>query len=109
VPLIPAPPDTFALMTRPISDDSTVQQWVLETVVAFDAEDGGAYIVGGLNRSGSLVRLDATATREGFVVAGVWEQRTGGKEAAREWAGRHIKSLYEDAMPFDPLDPRRGA
>jgi hypothetical protein len=105
--LIPAPPDTFALFTRPISDDSTIQYWVLETVVAFDNEDGGAYIVGGLNRAGVVARLDDVLARNDFTLAGVWEQDKGGKEAAMEWAERHIKTLYEDALPFERDDPRR--
>ncbi len=81
--------------------------WVVETVVAFDTEDGGAYIVGGRNRSGVLVRLDETVTENGFTLACVWEQDAGGKDAAREWAKRHIKLLYEDAIPLEVDDPRR--
>lgn len=107
MPLIGAPPDTFALLTRPIGDDTTMQQWVLETVVAFDADDGGAYIVGGRNRSGLLVRLDQIVEHDGFILAALWEQDTGGKEAAQEWAATHIKLVYEDAIPFHPDDPRR--
>ena len=107
--LIASPPNVFALITRPFSEDSTHQQWYLETVVAFDAHDGGAYVVGGLNRTGKLVRLDEVigADEHAFKIAGVWEQDAGGKEAAVEWAERHIKVLYEDAMPFEPDDPRR--
>jgi len=107
--LIPAPPDTFALFTRPISEDSVLQQWFLETVVAFDSEDGSAYLVGGMNRSGELKPLIETIEKNGFTLAAVWEQDRGGKEAAREWAGRHIKAMYEDAMPFELDDPRRDA
>jgi hypothetical protein len=105
--LIAAPPDTFALITRGISEDRPTQEWVLETVVAFDADDGGAYVVGGLNRSGVPVRLDDVAASNGFTLAGIWEQDKGGKDAARKWAKRHIKLLYEDAIPLDPDDPRR--
>jgi len=106
--LIASPPNVFALITRPLSEDSTIQQWHVETVVAFDAEDGGAYVVGGLNRDGKLVRLDEVIGRDdhAFTIAGVWEQDKGGKEAAVEWAERHVKALYEDAMPFHPDDPR---
>lgn len=106
---IAAPPDTFALITRPEHDDTTMQQWFMETVVAFDAEDGGAYVVGGLNRTGNLKRLDEVigSGEFAFAIAAVWEQYSGGREAAREWAGRHIKALYEDALPMEPDDPRR--
>lgn len=106
--LIASPPEVFALITRPMSEDCTLQQWHLETVVAFDAEDGGAYVVGGLNRKGKLVRLDEVIGTDkfAFTIAGIWEQHEGGKEAALEWAGRHIKTLYEDALPFERDDPR---
>lgn len=105
--LIAAPPDTFALFTKPMGDDTPLQMWQLETVVAFDSADGGAYIIGGLNRTGKIVRLDETIAEYNFKLAGVWEQQTGGREAALEWASGHIKLIYEDAMPFDPDDPRR--
>ncbi len=106
--LIASPPNVFALITRPFSDDRAIQQWYVETVVAFDAEDGGAYVVGGLNRKGKLVRLDKVIgdDENAFTVAGVWEQDKGGKEAAVEWAERHVKARYQDAMPFEPDDPR---
>jgi hypothetical protein len=90
-----------------LSEDRTLQQWYMETVAAFDSDDGGAYVVGGLNRSGTLVRLDEIAKKNGFTLAGIWEQDEGGKEAAREWAARHIKALYDDALPLEPNDPRR--
>jgi hypothetical protein len=106
VPLIAAPPDTFALFLRSEHPDLTLQQWNVETVVAFDAADGGAYIVGGKNMTGTLVRLDEVLREGGFKLAAMWEQQAGGKDAAKEWAGRHIKLLYEDALPFDPNDPR---
>jgi hypothetical protein len=112
--LVPAPPNTFALITRPMSPDTTLQQWFVETVVAFDSEDRGAYVVGGLNRQpgGRLVRLDEIAKQDPddeqfeFKLACVWEQHEGGIEAAREWAGRHIEAVHQDAMPYDSSDPR---
>lgn len=107
--LLPAPPHVYALITRPMSDDSHLQQWILETVAAFDADDGAAYVVGGLNRTGKLVRLDEVIGQGEFAfeIAGVWEQDKGGKGAAMEWAERHIKALYEDALGFEIDDPRR--
>lgn len=105
VALVPAAPDTYALMVRPLSDDATITQWFIETVVAFDADDGGAYIVGGLNKTGKLVRLDETAAEYGFDFK-IWEQDSGSREEAREWASRHVKAVYEDARPLGPDDPR---
>jgi hypothetical protein len=46
--------------------------------------------------------------RESFTLAAVWEQIESGRDAAIEWAGRHIKLLYEDAIPVDLDDPRGG-
>jgi hypothetical protein len=69
--LIPAPPESFALLTRPVSDASTVQQWVLETVVAFDAEDGAAYVIGRRNRFGVLIRIDEITASEHFTLAAI--------------------------------------
>jgi hypothetical protein len=107
--ILPAPPDVYALITRPMSDDSVIQQWYLMTVVGFDAQDGEAYVVGGINRTGRLDRISDVLgnDRFAFKLAGMWEQDKGGKEAATEWAGRHIKAVYEDALPFEIDDPRR--
>lgn len=82
-----------------------MHDWCLETVVAFDAEDGGAYIVGGLNRSGALVRLDAVAAKNGFDFK-IWEEGVRSKVEAREWAERHVKAVYEGALRFGLDDPR---
>jgi hypothetical protein len=109
--LLPAPPDVYALITRPMSNDSVIQQWFVMSVVGFDAQDGEAYVIGGLNRTGKLGRITDVVKdgdeRFAFKLAGMWEQDKGGKEAATEWAGRHIKTVYEDAMPFEIDDPRR--
>jgi len=103
--LIPAPPDTFALIARDEHSDMILQGWVIETVVAFDADDGGAYVVGGKNMSGRLVRLDVLSERNGFKLAALREQTSGGRDAAHDWAGRHIKVRYESAFP-ELDDPR---
>lgn len=105
MPLIPAPPDTFALMVRSLADDTNLHEWFVESVVAFDAEDGGAYIVGGLNRGGALVRLDDVATESGFEVK-IWQQVPGSKDEAYEWARGHVKVVYDNAAPLDLNDPR---
>jgi hypothetical protein len=105
--LIRAAPNTFALITQTISEDHITQDWYLQAVVACVSEDAGAYIVGGVNKSGVLKRLDMVAADREFTIAGVWEQDHGGKDAAKEWATRHIETLYEDALPFERDDPRR--
>jgi hypothetical protein len=99
--LIAAPPDTYALLVRPLAEDHTKLQWQLETVVAFDAEDGGAFVVGGLNTTGRLVRLDAVAG-ECFEVR-LFEAQS--RDDARAWAADHVK-LLEQAWPLDREDPR---
>jgi hypothetical protein len=109
--LLPAPPNVYALITRPWSDDSAAQQWYLMTVVGFEAHDGEAYVVGGMNRTGKLDRISDVLGNDEFAfkLAGMWEQDKGGKEAATEWARKHIEAVHEDAMPFEIGDPRREA
>ena len=77
----------------------------MESVVAFDAEGGVAYVVVGLAAAGALVRLIDVAAKNGFEVQ-IWQQVPGSKDEAYEWARRHVKVVYEDAAPLDLNDPR---
>ena len=105
-PILPAPPNIFLLFTRNADDDSARQDWDLEQVVGFDARDGRAYIVGGMNSTGALVRADDVLEKHRFRIVRMW-QEPDGEVAARKRAEYLVETLFNDALPYNPDDPRR--
>ena len=74
---------------------------MLESVVAFDSDDGGAFVVGGLNRSGVIARLDELAERNDFTLAGSGSRMRAAEKQPGSGPERHVNAVYGDAMPFN--------